>query len=67
MVRLRNELLVSRSGPVRSRHSDYACKQVTGKTKIGRCGFGMAQGRMHASFHVLKFSIPFTSRPDSRH
>lgn len=34
MVRLRNES-TSRSGPVRSLHSDQACKQVTGTTKIG--------------------------------
>lgn len=62
MVRLRNELLVSRSGPVRSRHSDQACK-VKGKTKIGTCGFGVAQGKYARTFSCVEVQHTFYQPP----
>jgi len=63
MGRLRNELSVSRSGPVRSLHSDQACHQITGKTKIGTCGFGVAQAEYARTFSCVEVQHTFYHPP----
>src|SRR5687767_6512711 len=63
MVRLRNELPVSRSGPVRSLHSKQACNEITDKTKIGTCGFGMAQAEYARTFSCVEVQHTFYEPP----
>lgn len=62
MVRLRNES-TSGSGPVRSLHSDQACKQLTGTTKIGTCGFGVAQAEYARTFSCVEVQHTFYEPP----
>lgn len=63
MVRLRNDLLVSGSGPVSSLHSHQACQQVTGKTKVGTCGFGVAQAEYARAFSCVEVQHTFYEPP----
>ena len=63
MVRLRNESLASRSGPVRSLHSDQVCNQVTGNIKIGTCGFGVAQAEYARTFSCVEIQHTFYQPP----
>ena len=63
MVRLRNDLLVSGSGPFTSFHSDQFCKQVTGKTKIGTSGFGVAQAEYARTFSCVEVQHTFYEPP----
>ena len=63
MVRLRNELPVSRSGPVRSLHPDQSCNEVTGKTKIGTCGFGVTQAEYARTFSCVEVQHTFYEPP----
>jgi uncharacterized protein YecE (DUF72 family) len=44
-------------------HSDQACKQVTGKTKIGTCGFGVAQAEYARTFSCVEVQQTFYQPP----
>ena len=63
MARLRNELLVSTSGPVRSLQSDQACHHISGKTKIGTCGFGVARAEYARTFSCVEVQHTFYQPP----
>src|SRR6266567_2277021 len=63
MLSLRIDVPVSRSGPVRSLHSDPACKQVTGRTKIGTCCFGVAQAEYARAFSCVEVQHTFYQPP----
>jgi uncharacterized protein YecE (DUF72 family) len=54
---------VSRSGPVRSLHSDQSCNEVTGKTKIGTCGFGVSQAEYARTFSYVEVQHTFYEPP----
>ena len=54
---------MSRSGPVRSLHSDQSCNEVTGKTKIGTCGFGVAQAEYARTFSCVEVQHTFYEPP----
>src|SRR5678815_5007736 len=53
----------SRLGPVRSVHSDQSCNEVTSKTKIGTCGFGMAQSEYARTFSCIEVQHTFYEPP----
>lgn len=44
-------------------HSDQACKQVIGKTKIGTCGFGVAQAEYARTFSCVEIQHTFYEPP----
>src|SRR5215203_2623615 len=46
-----------------SRHSDQACNQVAGTTKIGTCGFGMAQLEYARTFSCVEVQHTFYEPP----
>ena len=54
---------MSRSGPVRSLHSDQSCNEVTGNTKIGTCGFGVAQAEYGRIFSCVEVQHTFYEPP----
>ena len=63
MVHLPNELPGSRSRSVISLTSDPPCKHATGRTKVGTCGFGVAQAKYARTFSCVEIQHTFYEPP----